>query len=106
MLIAIKTKATTAGVLSNPFKLGELFDSFGDNVETDLSLGNARKLYDITKNISNANIKSEGLNNANGQDLLASYVTPDGEDALIPTVGIDNYSQIQAFVAQLTDNTQ
>jgi LCP family protein required for cell wall assembly len=106
MLIAIKTQATTAGVLSNPFKLGELFDSFGNNVETDLSLGNARKLYDDTKNISNANIKSEGLNNANGTDLLTSYYTPDGEDALIPAAGINNYSQIQALVGQLTDNSQ
>jgi LCP family protein required for cell wall assembly len=106
MLIAIKTKAATVGVLSNPFKLGQLFDSFGNNVETDMSLGNARKLYDDTKNINNSNIQSEGLNNANGQDLLTSYYTPDGEDALIPTAGINNYSQIQAFINQLTGGSQ
>ncbi len=101
MLIAVSQKATSAGVLSNPFKLGQLFDSFGNNVETDLSLGNARKLYNITKQINNANIKSEGLNNVNGKDLLMGYYTPDGEDALIPAAGIDNFSQIQAFVSQL-----
>ena len=102
MLIAIKTKATTAGVLSNPFKLGELFDSFGNNIETDMSLGNAKQLYDVSKNIPNASIKSYGLNDANGTDLTTGYYTPDGEDALVPAAGVGNYSQIQAFVSQLT----
>jgi anionic cell wall polymer biosynthesis LytR-Cps2A-Psr (LCP) family protein len=93
-------------VLSNPFKLGRLFDSFGNNVETDMSLGNTRKLYDITKNISNQNIKSEGLNSVNGKDLLTSYYTSDGQDALAPVAGLNNYSQIQAFITQLTGGTQ
>jgi LCP family protein required for cell wall assembly len=106
MLIAIKTKATSAGVLSNPIKLGELFDSFGDNVETDLSLGNTRKLYDISKDTTNANITSEGLNSVNGKNLLSSYSTPDGEDALVPAAGINDYSQIQAFIDQITGGTQ
>lgn len=106
MIIAIKTKAVSAGVLSNPIKLGELFDSFGNNVETDMSLGNAKQLYDMTKNINNSNIQSEGLNDANGNDLLTGYYTPDGEDALIPVTGIGNYSQIQAFVSQLTGNSE
>jgi LCP family protein required for cell wall assembly len=106
MLIAIKTKATSAGVLSNPFKLGQLFDSFGNNVETDMSLGNTRKLYDITKDISNQNIESEGLNSVNGKDLLTSYYTSDGQDALVPAAGLNNYSQIQAFITQLTGGTQ
>jgi hypothetical protein len=105
MLIAIKTQATSAGVLSNPFKLGELFDSFGNNVETNMSLGNARKLYDDTKNINNADIKSEGLNDVNGKDLLTSYYTSDGEDALVPAAGVNDYSQIQAFVSQLTSSS-
>lgn len=101
MLIAVSSKATSAGVLSNPFKLGQLFDSFGSNVETDLSLGNAKKLYDITKQINNANITSVGLNNVNGKDLLSGYYTADGEEALIPAAGIGNFSQIQAYVSQL-----
>jgi polyisoprenyl-teichoic acid--peptidoglycan teichoic acid transferase len=106
MLIAIKTKAATAGVLANPIKLGNLFDSFGDNVQTDLSLGNARELYNDTKSIPNAKIGSESLNSANGKDLLTSYLTDSGEDALVPAAGLNNYSQIQAFIAQLTDTTQ
>jgi len=102
MIIAIKTKALSVGVLANPIKLGNLFDSFGNNVETDLTLGNARTLYDDTKNIPNSSIGSESLNNANGKDLLTGYLTSDGEDALIPTSGINNFSQIQTFISQLT----
>lgn len=106
MLVAIKDKASSLGVLANPIKLGQLFDAFGNNVQTDLSLGNVRSLYDMTNKVSNASIGSESLNDDNGQDLLTSYTTPDGEDILIPAAGINNYSQIDAFVAQLTGNTQ
>lgn len=102
MLIAIENKATSLSVLSNPIKVGDLFDSFGNNVQTDLSLGNARELYSDSKKISNSSIASESLNNVNGKDLLTSYYTADGQDALIPAAGINNYSAIQSFVSGLT----
>jgi LCP family protein required for cell wall assembly len=101
MLIAIENKALTAGVLSNPIKLGNLFDSFGDNVETDMTLGNARKLSSLLKKIPNASIASQSLNNANGKDLLTGK-RESGQDVLVPAAGLDDFTQIQTFVAQLT----
>lgn len=102
MLLAIKSKATSLGVLSNPVKLGDLFDSLGNNVQTDLTASDARRLYDIGKNISNSNIASDSLNSANGKSLLQSYTSNDGESALIPATGLNDYSAIQAYVQQLT----
>jgi LCP family protein required for cell wall assembly len=106
ILVALESKALTLGVVSNPIKMGELFDTLGNNVQTDLSLGNVRRLYGIMKKIPAADIQSESLNaaNYNGQknvDLLTSYATPSGEDALVPAAGINDFSQINDFVQQL-----
>jgi LCP family protein required for cell wall assembly len=104
LLVALKNKVTTAGVIANPAKLNSLFSAVGNNVKTDLSLGEAHRLYDLSKLISGNNIKSIGLNQANGKDLLASYAAPDGESALAPAAGLDNYSAIQAYLRQLTSS--
>ncbi len=104
MLVALKNKAVTAGVLANPAKLSSLFDAIGSNVKTDFKLSEVHRLYDLTKNISGSNIQSLSLNQANGKDLLASYSAPDGESALIPAAGINNFSAIQAFVRQQTSS--
>ena len=58
MLLALASKAKTVGFLVNPVKVGDLFDSFSEHVHTNLSIGNIRRLYTITKPISPNNIKS------------------------------------------------
>jgi LCP family protein required for cell wall assembly len=98
MLVALKSKAVSAGVLANPAKLSSLFDAVGNNVKTDFKLGEVHRLYDLTKQISSQNIQSLSLNQANGKSLLTSYQAPDGESALIPAAGLDNFGDIKAFV--------
>ena len=104
MLVALKTKAVSAGVITNPSKLSSLSDAIGNNVKTDFNLSEVHRLYDLTKDINANSIASIGLNNANGKDLLANYTAADGEAALIPADGIDDYSDIQAFLKQITSS--
>lgn len=104
LLIALKNKSTTAGVIANPAKLTSLFDAVGGNVKTDMTLSEVHRLYDLTKQINSKNIKSLSLSDANGKNLLASYHTRDGESALIPAAGVDDFSAIQAFVHQQTSS--
>jgi LCP family protein required for cell wall assembly len=104
MLVALKSKAVSAGVLANPAKLSSLFDTIGSNVKTDFKLGEVHRLYDITKQINGKNIQSLSLNQANGKNLLTSYAAPDGESALIPAAGRDDFSDIQAFLKRLTSS--
>lgn len=104
LMIALKEKAVTAGVLSNPAKLTSLADAIGSNVKTDLKLNEVHRLYDITKNIKGSNIKSLSLNDDNGDSLLASYASPNGQSALIPAAGVDDYSDIKAFIAKQTSS--
>ncbi len=105
ILLALKDKANSAGVLTNPVKISSLFDAAGNNVKTDLSLGNIRRLNNLTKGMANSDIKSVSLNNYNKVNYLRNYTTTDGQSALIPAAGINNYTQIQALLTELYAST-
>ncbi|HXR49417.1 MAG TPA: LCP family protein [Verrucomicrobiae bacterium] len=104
MLVAIKDKSTSLGVLTNPAKLSSLSDAVGNNVKTDMKLSEVHRLVDLVKQIGSSSIQSLSLNSANGKNLLTSYESRDGESALIPAAGIDDFTAIQAFIAQQTSS--
>jgi len=62
-------------------------------------LSDARRLYTLSKLIPNNKIQSLNL-----QSLLTDYTDSSGQEDLVPAAGLNNYSQIQAFVAQHTSN--
>jgi len=98
MLLALKDKVTSGGVITNPLKIGELFDVVGKNMKTDLQPSEVRRIYDLSKQIKSSDIQSLSLNDANGVNLLASYRTPDGASALIPAAGVDSFGIINAYI--------
>lgn len=97
MLVALKAKAESTGVLANPIALSNLFSALGNNVKSDLTISDVRRLYDLSNKIPNSKLSSLSLDNVNGQSLLQSYYY-DGQDGLIPAAGFDNYSAIQNFI--------
>ena len=101
ILIAIKDKASSSGTLANPIKVGELFDSFGNNVKTDMKLAEAKRFYELIKKVPSDKIVSASLNNGTDVTLLMSYTNRYGQSTLIPKAGIDDYSEIQAYVQKL-----
>lgn len=106
LLVALKSKVFTTGVLANPVKLSNLFDTLGRNVRTDMKLSEVRRLYDLMKKVDNQKIKSYGLNDLNGKNYLASYRTTRGESALIPAAGLDNFSQIKQALRRLMSSSK
>ncbi len=102
LLVAVKSKAVSAGVVANPAKLSSLSDAIGNNVKTDFEFNEIHRLYDLVKDIPSGDISSLSLNNANGKNLLTSYATPSGQSALIPAAGLDNFYDIQSFINRQT----
>lgn len=102
VLVALMSKVDTLGTLSNPLKISDLLNTFGNNVATDLSLSNADRLYNIMKNVDEANVTSISLD-----DAPTSYVTTgtiDGQSVVLPDAGLFQYGDIQTFVrGQLKD---
>jgi LCP family protein required for cell wall assembly len=109
---AVAAKAKTVGVLANPIKVGDLFDTLGNNVETDLSLKDVLALIKITKNVDLSKIQSfaycstlsVGLNGCTNP-ILTDYTDPiSGQEAIIPVAGIGDYTQMQQYYNQLTSS--
>lgn len=104
MLVALEQKASTVGVLANPIKVGQLFSALGNNVETDLSLSNVLRFVQVTKGMSISKLQSLTLSQSGTNALLTTYLTPNGQDALIPRAGIDDFSQVKQYYAQLASD--
>ncbi len=102
VMLALKDKVQTLGTLSNPLKLSELINDFGNNISTDLSLSSAQRMYGIISQINDAATASIGL-----ADKPNNYITTNtiaGQSVDVPTAGINNYSAVQSYVrTQLRD---
>jgi len=101
LLLSLKARADSGSVITNPFKVVNLANSVGNNVQTDLKLNQVETVYSITKKITNGNVKTVSLNKINGQTLLTGYTASGGQSALIPTDGKNDYTGIQAAIQQL-----
>jgi LCP family protein required for cell wall assembly len=105
MLSALKDKATSLTTLANPVKISELLDAIGSNVHTDFSAGDLKRLYDLGKLIPSNKIRSLSFqDSAHNINLLSNYTSSDGESALIPTAGLDDFNQIKHYIATLNSN--
>jgi len=100
ILLALRTKASSTGVVANPIAAGSIISSLGNNVSTDLTLGQMETLYSDYKN-SSTNITQITLNNVDGKNLLANYTSSDRQLALIPAAGLDNFTAIQSTLSSI-----
>jgi LCP family protein required for cell wall assembly len=100
VLTAIKDKLNWKLVL-NPQKNGRILNAVSGNVKTDIQANEIRRIFGTFNSIPSNNLKSIGLRDLNGVNYLSSYLTPYGQDALIPAAGIGDYSAIDQAVAGL-----
>lgn len=105
MLTALAQKSSSAGVLSNPIKVSQLFNSLGKNVSTDMSLSDVMRFIQVTKGMDPNTIQSLGLTNDGQNPLVGGYSAPNGQSALIPKAGVDDFSEIRAYYQRLTSDS-
>lgn len=94
---ALMEKVASSSTLTNTTKLKALFESISGNVQSNFTVGQLRRLYDLSKDITSTD--SISIRGDEGSLLLANYTSYDGQSALIPSAGADDYTQIQAYVA-------
>lgn len=102
-LVALAQKATSIGVLGNPVRLGQLFDSIGNNVKTDLTLADVVKLAQLAKSANLTKAQSLTYSYGGTNPLLTGQFIG-GQDALAPSAGMGNFSQLQLYYQKLTSN--
>lgn len=102
LLLALKTKVVSLGTLSNPLKISKLVNAFGNNVQTDLSVSNANRLYGLMKGVKDSQVSSIGL--ADEINPLVTTGNVAGQSVVLPKAGLYKYAEIQQFLrGQLKD---
>lgn len=94
---ALMEKVASSSTLTNTTKLKALFESISGNVQSNFTVGQLRRLYDLSKEITSTD--SISIRGDEDSLLLANYTSYDGQSALVPSAGIDDYGAIRAYVA-------
>ncbi len=96
VLVALRDKTLSLGTFGNPLKLSQLLDAFGRHAQTDLSVDDIMKLYEVAQDVEGQKVTSIGL-----ADPPNDYVTTDniaGLSVVIPKAGLNDYSDIQRYI--------
>lgn len=96
VIVAIRDKALSLGVLSNPKKVSDLVNSVGNHIRTNLNVSEIREFVNILKSVDKNNISNNVIDNGS-QGLLVS--SNEGFYHLIPRTG--NFKEIQSFVKNI-----
>jgi anionic cell wall polymer biosynthesis LytR-Cps2A-Psr (LCP) family protein len=91
VLMAVKDKALSLGVLTNPVKIYELLDIVGKNIRTDMTLADIKELINLASSLDIQQIRKKVFDTTPEGLLYQTHI--DGEYVLLP-VG-DNFDKIQ-----------
>lgn len=94
VLLSIKNKALSLGVLANPKKILDILNSLKTHIRTDMPLWKISEFIDIVRRSQNEKIIHLGLDNSEHGLLKAEY-TKDGIFILIPKAGENAWHEIQ-----------
>lgn len=101
-ITALSQKILSAGTYTNPVKISQLMDTFGNHVSTDFTVGDAVRFMQISKDISGNAIVSIGL--ADEPNVLVHTDNVNGQSVVVPKAGVGNFGPIQEFIrAKLPD---
>jgi LCP family protein required for cell wall assembly len=95
LIEALSKKIASAGTYTNPVKLSQLMDNFGDHVTTDMSINDAVHLVKLGKGIG-SNFDSVDL--ADPAKPLFKTGMIGNQSVVMPTAGTGDYSEIQALI--------
>jgi len=105
--LALIAKIKSSNAFSNVSTLKNLIESLANNVETNLSAGQLRRVYDLSKKVvTNDTVTIRGTDSSL---LLSNYTDATYGSTLIPSAGIGDYVAIQSYIASVitprTDST-
>lgn len=96
IILALKDKILSAGTYSNPNKISQLLDAFGNHVSTNMSIDHMLRMAEITKGIPSNKTKSLGF--ADPPNNLVTTANVGGQSVVVPRAGTGNFKAIQSFV--------
>lgn len=100
VMVAFKNKALSLSTLINPTTISKLYEQYKASVETNISLIEAERFYDLSEKLKDENIKSYVINkNSAGEEILlapSDFSQFDGQWVLLPRTS--DFSEVRVFV--------
>lgn len=93
---AIREKAFSAGILTNPGKVNNIIESLGNNLRTTFEAKEVRTLISLAQSIKDNDIQSISLIDA--EPPLVTTGNYNGVSVVRPTAGIFDYSDIRSYL--------
>lgn len=95
LLVGMRQKATSTGIVANPVRLNSLANAVQKNIRTDLSISEAKTVFEKTKSMSESAIKSLDLDDP--KDPLVTTGMINGQSVVMPLAGAQDYTKIRAY---------
>ena len=95
LLLAMRDKGSSTGVLANPVKLNSIANAVQKNIRTDLSLSEAQSLYNKTKGMTDSAVISLDL--AKPDNPLITTGSIGNQSVVRPVAGLFDYTKIRAY---------
>ncbi len=96
ILMAVKEKAMTTGVLTNLNTVTKLIDALGNNLRTNIKMDEIRTLMQLGGDIKSSDIHSVSLIDGDG-NVMTTGMYGDAS-VVMPTEGIFQYDNLQSFI--------
>lgn len=96
IITSLEQKASALNIITNPVKVFDILNVLGDNVRTDMSLGDIREVISLVDKYGNPEIIGERLDTSE-DGLLESRILNDGRFVLIPKAGDNDFTEIREF---------
>lgn len=96
ILVAIKDKATSTGVLTSLSSVTKILDSVGDNLRTNIQTDEIRTIMKVVSSVKSDNVKKLTL--FDSDDPLVTTGNYYGSSVVMPSAGIYEYTDIQSYI--------
>lgn len=98
ILTALKTKATSAGTLANPWAVSNLLDALGNNVTTNISTGELKTFIGVAKDLKTESMQSISL--VKDGESVVTTGNIQGQSVVTAISGTLDYSSIIQYLAK------
>ncbi len=102
ILIAVKEKAVSTGVMTNLNAVTQLIDALGSNLRSNIEMGEIRTLIKLGNQIETDNIHTLDLFDKEDRVLTNSH--HDGKSVVTPMAGVFDYTEIRSFIKRQISN--
>jgi len=96
LITALKDKILSPSTFSNPQKISNLLGTFGNHVQTNFSIQDLQRLYQLSQEIPSDKISSIGLADPPNNFLTTSNIG--GTSVVIPTAGQSDFAPLQSYL--------